>query len=95
MRRDTKLTFMYVLLALTMVWLSLIYYSVSVLAHSFGTIERAERHACEYVTIENLPPRQVVIVPKLDRPTITHPGGWHWRVECPDGSSFHVRVPRP
>lgn len=95
MKPELRIASLYILLALTMLWGSLIYRSVSALAHSFGTHERANRDGCEYTTIENLPPRQVVIVPKWDRPTITHPGGWHWRVECPDGSTFHVRVARP
>ena len=54
--------------------------------------QRVAHDGCEYTTVEFLEPMNVGIRHGV---TMPYPGGWHWRVECPDGSTFHVRVPRP
>jgi hypothetical protein len=86
---------LYVLIGLLFVWAGLLYRSAVSMFDRFGTPDRVAADGCEYQTIEWLDPRHVVIVPIGNRPTIVHPGGWHWRVECPDGTVFHVKVAHP
>lgn len=86
---------LYVLVGLLFVWGGLLYRSAISAVSGFTTQARATADGCEYLDIVNLPPRDVVIVPAAEVAVMVHPGGWHWRVECPDGSTFYVRVARP
>lgn len=47
---------------------------------------------CVYDAPEYIQERQLNV---MGVTTMRYPGGWHWRVECPSGSTFHVRIPRP
>lgn len=75
---------LWVLFVLTLVFIAVTYRANMHAALRLVDEQRSASDACEYITVEF-----------LEASDARYPGGWHWRVECPDGSTFHVRVPRP
>ena len=84
-RREGLLT---ALLLLGLVWLILLQLEDR---HAVRTFGRPHAESCRVVGVDDLPPRNLWV---LGDTYMTYPGGLHYRISCPTGVIYHLKVPR-
>ncbi len=96
MPREAQVFLSLVGIGLVILLAALTYYSRAVFTAQVeqGIIspQRITADGCTYDAPEYIQDRTLAV---MGVATMRYPGGWHWRVECPDGNTFHVRIPRP